>query len=281
MKAWRVIAWGVGAAGLFGVCAGFGAFCRFEFGSAKQTCALCHEIRGSRDRWARSPPKDVDCKACHGGTLEALSDNVKRGVKHFTGADCSKLGTEFCLSEKQVEDMCGRCAKCHQAEAAQWAASGHGKSASAFLQDKKHNAAWKPANHCLKCHGMFLKGDIGDNVARGDLGARRAIPCMACHRMHAPDSLQLYSRGDRTSFPASDLGMQKIVTEDGKEVRRAHDARTRLCVNCHAANAEGIAGSSDDRTPLGKQEGMGCMDCHTGHGQKADASRGSCKKASL
>ena len=38
----------------------------------------------------------------------------------------------------------------------------------------------------------------------------------------------------------------------------------------------GIGGSSDDRTPLGKQEGMGCMDCHTGHGQKADASRGSC-----
>ena len=38
----------------------------------------------------------------------------------------------------------------------------------------------------------------------------------------------------------------------------------------------GIAGSSDDRTPLGKREGMCCMDCHTGHGRKADASRGSC-----
>ena len=67
-----------------------------------------------------------------------------------------------------------------------------------------------------------------------------------------------------------------FVTKDGRTVRRASDARTRLCANCHAANAEGIAGSSDDRTPLGAQEGMACTDCHRGHGRKADATRGRC-----
>ncbi|MDY5597912.1 MAG: hypothetical protein SPG40_10525 [Kiritimatiellia bacterium] len=48
------------------------------------------------------------------------------------------------------------------------------------------------------------------------------------------------------------------------------------CANCHAANAEGVAGSSDDRTPLGGQEGMSCTDCHKGHDMKADPSRGRC-----
>ena len=261
---------------VFVVCACLGAFCRFEYGSPSKTCVLCHEIRASRDRWQKSPHKDVDCKACHGGTLEALGDNLKRGVKHLMGADRAKLDSVFCLSEKQVEDVCGRCAKCHQAEAAQWAASGHGKPASAFLQDGEHNAAWKPADHCMRCHGMFLEGDIGDNVTRKDLNARSAVPCLACHRMHSGEPLQLYSRSERTSFPAKNLFLQKIVTEDGRPVKRAPDAGNRLCANCHAANAEGIAGSSDDRTPTGAQEGMSCTDCHKGHGVKADASRGRC-----
>jgi len=255
---------------------GLGALARFEFDSPSKTCVLCHEIKGSQERVATSPHKDVDCKACHGGTLEALGDNVKRFARHVQGADFSKLENEFCLSERQVAEMNARCAECHQAEAAQWAASGHGKPAAAFLQDEKHNAAWKPTDNCMRCHGMFLEGDIEVNVARTDLDTHPAMPCLACHKMHADDSLQLYSRIDRFSFPAKGLGMQKIVTKDGRPVKRAGDAYTRLCVNCHAANAEGIAGSSDDRTPLGAQEGMGCMDCHKGHGRKADASRGRC-----
>ena len=56
MKKWmRRIAWILFAAAAFGVCAGIGAFCRFEFASPEKTCTLCHEIRGSRDRWAKSP----------------------------------------------------------------------------------------------------------------------------------------------------------------------------------------------------------------------------------
>ena len=81
-----------------------------------------------------------------------------------------------------------------------------------------------------------------------------------------------------TSFPAENLCLQKIVASDGRTVKRAPDAQNRLCVNCHAANAEGIAGSSDDHTPLGEQEGMSCTDCHKGHGLKADSSRGRCPR---
>ena len=51
---------------------GLGALARFEFDSPSKTCVLCHEIKGSQERVATSPHKDVDCKACHGGTLEAL-----------------------------------------------------------------------------------------------------------------------------------------------------------------------------------------------------------------
>lgn len=266
----------IGWACAFGGVAAVGALCRFEFAPPEKTCTLCHEIGDSRDRWAKSPHKDVNCKECHGRTLEAIGDNVKRGIRHVLGADRAKLGSVFCLSERQVEETSARCAKCHQAEAAQWKESKHGKPASAFLQDEKHNAAWKPADSCLRCHGMFLEGDIEENVARKDLTSRSAIPCLACHRIHSDDPLQLYSRSEKTSFKAKNLHLQKIVTEDGREVKRAGDARTRLCANCHAANAEGIAGSSDDRTPMGEQEGMACMDCHRGHGLKADAERGRC-----
>lgn len=260
----------------FCIAAGIGAFCRFEYGDPAKTCILCHEIRGSRDRWSRSPHKEVDCKDCHGGTLESLGDNIKRGVKHVMGADYARLGSTFCLSERQVEDLCDRCAKCHRAETEQWARSGHGKSASEFLQDEFHNAAWKPADHCLRCHGMFLEGEMSDIVKRKDLASRRAIPCTACHRIHSEDPLQLFSRGEWTSFPAANLHLQRIFTPGGREVRRSPDAQNRLCANCHAANAEGVAGSSDDRTPLGGQEGMSCTDCHKGHDMKADPSRGRC-----
>ena len=40
---------------VFGICVGIGAFCRFEYGAPEKTCILCHEIRGSRDRWEKSP----------------------------------------------------------------------------------------------------------------------------------------------------------------------------------------------------------------------------------
>lgn len=262
--------------GLFAVAVGLGAFCRFEFASSAKTCTLCHEIRDARARIAESPHRNVDCKVCHGGTFDALGDNVKRGLKHLRGADFSRFGNEFMLSERQVEETCARCAKCHAAEAAQWAASGHGKPASVFLQDAKHNAAWKPADGCLRCHGMFLEGDIAANGTRVDLARRPAVPCLACHRMHDADPLQFHSRNERGSHPAKTLPLQRIVAPDGREVRRARDAATRLCVTCHAANAEGMVGSADDRTPLGAQEGMACTDCHKGHGRKADPSRGRC-----
>ncbi len=262
---------------IFFVAAGIGGFCRFEFGDPNATCTICHEIRSSRERMAASPHKDVNCKDCHGGTLEAAGDNLKRAVKHFKGVDYSKFGNVFMLSEKQVAEMCARCAKCHRAEAAQWMASGHGKPASVFLQNEKHNAAWKPADNCLHCHGMFLDGDIEEVVARKDLGAQPAVPCLACHGMHHEDTLRLFCRSTGLSQPAWTLPLQKIFEEDGgREIRRSVDPANRLCVTCHAANAEGIAGSSDDRTPLGAQEGMSCTDCHKGHGRKADPSRGRC-----
>ena len=122
---------------VFALAVGLGLYCRFEYGDPKTTCTLCHEVRGAQARMAKAPHKDVNCKECHGSTFAALGDNLKRGLSHLRDTDHTRLDSVFCLNERQVEEVNARCAKCHAAEAAQWAASGHGKPASVFLQDEK------------------------------------------------------------------------------------------------------------------------------------------------
>ena len=90
MKLKKTILLALAVGAVFCIAAGIGAFCRFEYGSPSKTCSLCHEIRGAHDRWAKSPHRNVNCKDCHGGTLEAFSDNLTRAEKHFRGADYAR-----------------------------------------------------------------------------------------------------------------------------------------------------------------------------------------------
>lgn len=264
---------------LLGVGVGIGLFLRFECTSPSRTCILCHEIRGSKESWAHGAHRDIGCKECHGRTAESvasLTDNIKRAVKHVTAKRHPRLGVEMCLSETQVERMTAKCITCHRAEGAQWARSGHAAPVATFLTNTVHNAAWKPSDNCVRCHGMFLEGRLDDILTREKLCTtwsfrdpsrerRTAVPCLACHQMHGRDRLAFYSRPEKRSFPATGLHLQKIVGADGVEVKRGTDAATRLCAQCHAANAEGIAGSCDDRSPRCKPDGKGCLDCHKGH----------------
>lgn len=253
---------------------------RFEFSPPGKSCVLCHELKGTHERWKSSAHKEVGCKSCHGRTIESFGDNIKRVCSHFTAKDHSRMGFKMCLDEKQVDEMSERCIACHRAEGAQWKRSGHSSPVAKFLTNTLHNASWKPADICLKCHGMFLEGDIGDVVSRKGLettwkmnsakqGKRAAVPCLACHNIHGGANLSFYSRGDERSFAAETLHFQKLKTADGKPFGRKDDPSSRLCTQCHAANAEEIAGSGDDPSLKCKNEGKGCLDCHKGHDWKA------------
>jgi hypothetical protein len=263
-------------ASVFIVAAIAAGLARFEFAPPEKTCVLCHELKGTHKRWSESAHKDVNCKSCHGRTLESLGDNLKRVYKHMTAKDHSRIGFQMCLSEEQVDGMTERCIVCHRAEGAQWKRSGHSSSVEKFLTNTVHNLSWKPADVCLKCHGMFLEGDIEDVIGRTGLSAewkmkktsqakRASVPCLACHNIHGGKNLSFYLQGDKNSIPAEKLYIRDLKDENGNRILRAKDKASRLCTQYNAANAEGVAGSGDDPSLKCKPDGKGCLDCHKGH----------------
>ncbi|MBP5320158.1 MAG: hypothetical protein J6334_04150 [Kiritimatiellae bacterium] len=268
---------------LFFLCVAFGGAAYFAWMPARKTCVRCHEIRTSRDHWAVSAHREVDCKACHGSSFSsrhALRANAKRLWSHLR----EDRHPGMRLDEEQVVEMIPRCGACHQAQFAGWRRNGHGSPYGKFLQNDAMNAKQKPADQCLKCHGMFadtpfmdlMTHDPGTNLWRftdARMAARPAIPCLACHAGHtdpaiATNGLYFYARADERWFAARDL-MQPTVTLAGKPVRLAADSNSRLCIQCHTPLSSAVSGSGDDKTPTGAHEGLSCTACHNPHSGSA------------
>ena len=290
--------------GLFVVAAAVGSGSYFELSPPERSCLSCHEIQEPYDRWAQSTHRNVTCKLCHGGTFTALKENVTRLVGHVR----NKFHDEMALSEEQVVAMTAVCGGCHTQEYAEWKASGHGVGYAAIFLDEKHNAAEQLAGDCLRCHGMFFKGNMADMVEPLDTkgpwrlkqegsASRPAVPCLACHQVHVaghPVSGQaasadeasatskeprnpasLYCRREKKYIAAAELPVAR-VQDHGRAVLVSADPRQRVCMQCHAPNAFGQAGSGDDRTPRGVHEGISCAACHQGHASEATASCDQC-----
>lgn len=297
-------------AAVFVLCMALGGIGYFEFTPPEKTCVSCHEIRASHDRWAHSAHRNVSCKACHGDSADsfyALKENANRVLRHLTQTRHDSIR----LSEEQTVRMVQSCRACHAREFAYWQQSGHGTNYAAIFMDEKHNRTEQMADQCLLCHGMFFEGGMSALATpldtRGpwrfrnpEMAGRPAIPCLACHELHAPgrpfsfaaadaartpehaqttafrrDILAFYARPEKRHFAADDLSVPKIV-EKGRPVRVSSDPRQRLCTECHAPNAFGEAGTSDDRTPRGVHEGLSCAACHAPHSNDTRASCASC-----
>ncbi len=296
-------------AALFLLCMLLGGVGYFEVTPPEKTCVSCHEIQASHMRWTNSAHRAVSCKACHGGSADswhALKENAKRVFFHLTESDHSGMR----LSEEQAVRMVRSCQACHPREHAHWLAGGHGASYATVFTDEKHNRAEQVNDDCLRCHGMFFEGRASDLLAPLDtrgpwrlldprMAGRPAVPCLACHELHAPgrpfareqtpaagvaevtnrvpcvrrDTVAFYVRQEREHFALDSLGVPRIVDASGRPVKVSHDPRQRLCTQCHAPNAFGVAGTGDDRTPTGVHEGLSCAACHRPHSNDA---RGSC-----
>ncbi|HTL67619.1 MAG TPA: cytochrome c3 family protein [Lacunisphaera sp.] len=277
--------------GVFLVLAAVGSLGYFHFGNPQNTCASCHEMTGVHSDWSASSHRTLHCRNCHGGALSldvhALASHVHRVVRHFTGDPNQPVR----LLEKHVAALHESCRRCHPQAFADWQASRHSTTYGRIFLDPEHNAKAPPANDCFRCHGMFFQGDIGELVVARDAkwsltdlakAAEPAVPCLACHQVHAPAGVSpiasFYDHRERAHFPASLLPVPAIF-QGGRAVRVSRDPRQRLCLQCHAPDATHQLATADDRTPAGVHEGLSCRDCHWGHDNSARASCAACHPA--
>ena len=286
--------WGLGGyLGVFLLASVVGSMGYFHFGDPEHTCSSCHEMGDVHSAWANSAHRTLHCRNCHGGSLtldvHALRAHVNRVVQHFGRTPAQGIR----LSEKLVLGVHAACQDCHPQSYADWQSSRHAATYARIFLDPAHNQTEQLAPDCLRCHGMFFEGHIGDLVTPlsttgpwalkdSAKAAQPAIPCLACHQIHKSadgfKSPQLYVRREQAHISASLLPVTPIVQGE-RPVKLSTDPRQRLCTQCHAPNALRQLGTGDDRTPAGVHEGLSCRDCHSSHSQSAKASCANCHPA--
>ena len=287
-----------------------GAYSAWNNLSPDRTCASCHELRASHERWSTSAHAEVHCVECHGTAFSegfhSLSEKVGMVVTHFTK---SVSNDDIKLNEEQMLRVADRCAACHQAEYAGWMRSGHAVTYGEIFEDSTHNAMEKPYWDCLRCHGMFYEGNIHELMSLESTDptdwkirdpqqvGKPAVPCLACHRVHTENPVSdryvsmtdatraeadrnpiasLYMRDEKIHLRADYLTHKTMIDSTGREVAVADDPNTWLCMQCHAPNTRREAGSEDDRTVTGVHEGISCVVCHKPHSGETRESCAAC-----
>lgn len=261
-------------------------------------CARCHEISFDYAVWRQSSHRNINCVECHAAPL---GRNLQRVAVHLAG----RVPEQVHLGAADVTAMLPRCRKCHEQEFAQWRSGAHSTTYARLFSDREHNRKRLLADDCLRCHGMYFDGSIGDLVepvnTSGPWHLRDpayaeapAIPCLACHSVHRQGpplsrpqqriaareeivrpSVSIYDRRTRTNVPAAVLTLPGVY-DGARLVRMSPDARQTICYECHAPRAGMQAGSGDDRTPVGVHEGLSCFACHEKHGQSTRQSCANC-----
>ena len=281
-------------------CAVFAATCAvgglayFHFGNPRDTCASCHEMGGVTSNWLASSHRSVSCRECHGGSLtldiHAIQSHVDRIVRHFTRDPARPIH----LQERHIAALLDSCQRCHPRAFADWQSSRHATTYARIFLDSEHNRTAPPTDDCLRCHGMFFQADITELVS-APAGAsaswslrdparavQPAIPCMACHQVHAPaDATRsgvFFDHREAMHIPAALLPLTRI-SDGGRPVRVSMDPGSRVCARCHAPASTLQLASSDDRTPAGVHEGLSCADCHSPHSPASTVTCRACHPA--
>lgn len=296
---------------LFALCAVFsaGGYVAWNVCDPQHTCAQCHEVRPTHERWLKSAHASVSCYECHGTALSNGLHSVREKLgmvfEHFSRADKIR-NSDIKVSEAQALEISARCANCHAAEYAKWKSGAHSTTYKNIFEDVIHNKSERPYWDCFRCHGMFYDGNIEKLMSLdGPVEKWRikcegqanlpAIPCMACHRIHqerspvadfkncyqspipapAAPKTALYMRTEKSYLPTDKLQKVKMYL-DGKEVETSDDPNHWLCMQCHSPNNMHQVRSQDDRTPVGAHEGFSCLACHDPHSNSASASCAKC-----
>ncbi len=287
----------------------FGVFYGYwNAASPEKTCASCHEISPSVRTFTSSSHRELACSECHGTALSngihSMREKASMVVNHFGDPYQQRIR----MNEKQLLEAMNDCKRCHASQYADWLSSGHSATYDDIFLDSLHNSTEQPNADCLRCHGMFFEGTTSELMAPmsrtgpwrmliAEKSEDPTIPCMACHQIHRegmvsspPDhsqpgsifylrldtlsELSFYDRVEGAHVSAEFLPVLELRRED-ERVMVSEDLHTRNCVQCHAPNGFHEAGTSDDRTPRGVHEGIGCTACHATHSNDA---RQSCQQ---
>jgi len=275
-----------------------------------QGCASCHEMAGYVSAVHGSPHRKVGCMDCHEASLGTKLRHIR---VHLFG----DVPEAIRLRDVDVVTMVPSCQKCHQNEYATWHAGPHSATYSQIFANPVQDSKQHLMEDCFRCHGMHFNGSIRDvvqpqnaqgpwHIARAGFADQPAIPCQACHQVHAKgaqetkpaqrisvtggevhDSLAFFDRRERIHFAASTLTIPHLY-DGARAVTMSQDARQAICYQCHAPRVPDTgtaaavnlwgpqAGSGDDRTPMGVHEGLSCVSCHNGHNENAKASCKTC-----
>lgn len=280
--------------------------------SPEKTCASCHEIGKSVNIFAQSAHRELSCRECHGTSLSSgfhsLKENGMMVVYHMK----NQIIEDIELNENQMLEVMVNCKRCHTEEYANWSSGGHSARYSNILLNRKHNETEQINADCLRCHGMFSDLPVQDlvepldktgpwNLIKEEIADKPVIPCMACHQIHNtgfsmvnPDysdprnifyhrqtpsaKVSFYYRPDKTNISVEYLPKLQLW-EGERSVNVSDDLLTRNCIQCHSPDARHQAGTSDDRTPRGVHEGIGCIVCHEHHSNDASQSCIKCHPA--
>ncbi len=273
----------------------------------EKTCANCHEVRPTFERWKTSAHAKVSCFDCHGTALSNGFHSLKEKLGMvFTHVSGTKENSDVKLTEDQLIDVMDRCIKCHSNEGAKWKGGAHSSKYSNIFEDRKHNIMEKPYWDCMRCHGMFYGGNIHTlmnlesdkpedwKIRDSKQAAKPSIPCMACHQIHRmgetygefksayeskmpfkpQPKTAFYVRTQRTHTNTEDLFKLEMFL-NGEKVKASKDPNNLLCIQCHSPNWRHEAGTQDDKTPTGVHEGISCIACHDPHSNSA---KNSCVK---
>jgi hypothetical protein len=287
----------------------FGSFYSYwNSASPEKTCASCHEIGKSVNMFAQSAHKELGCQECHGTALSNGFHSLKEKGMMIVHHVKNEIIEDIRLNEDQLLAVMDNCNRCHQAEYAKWSSGGHSARYHDILLNRKHNETEQINADCLRCHGMFSDVPVQDLVEplnktgpwklkNTKMPDNPVIPCMVCHQIHKtgfpgvnPDysdprnvfysrqastaKVSFYYRPDKMNISAEYLP-KLLLWEGDRAVNVSDDLPTRNCVQCHSPDARHQAGTSDDRTPRGVHEGIGCTACHETHSNDA---RQSCIK---
>jgi hypothetical protein len=274
-----------------------------------QGCASCHEMTALTSGVHNSAHRTATCMDCHDASLATKLRHIR---VHLFGHPSEAIH----LRDIDVLAMTTRCQGCHQHEYAAWQAGPHSASYAQIFADSVHNAKRRPADDCLRCHGMHFNGAVRDLVqpvnATGPWHVIRefanapAMPCLACHQIHREGPMQskpaerisatvapasatvgLFDRREQVHIAASQLPMP-VLFDGSRPVKISPDQRQAICYQCHAPrqpetgtdaariHAGPQIASGDDRTPVGVHEGISCISCHNGHRENAVSSCKTC-----